>query len=219
MYVSGGYWPAVYCRDVWEYKVSLALEAAERFGFDEIQFDYIRFPDADTDNYDSKNQWNESKAQAIERFLMYAVDELHEAGIWVSGDVFGETSNDYVAAHGQYWPAISNVVDVISAMPYPDHYNSDGDWNPWEHPYDILTIFANGAVTRQTECPTPAVVRTWIQCYDSIKSPKVYFYAENVGAEIQALFDAGLTGGYMTWNAGADLDHYYGCQSAFDLNP
>ena len=221
---AGGYWPSVFCRSVWEYKVSLALEAVEWFGFDEIQFDYVRFPDGTYDSeragtIDFKNTWGESKAQGIQRFLMYAADVLHENGVRISADVFGETSNAYVAAYGQYWSAISNVVDVISAMPYPDHYDSSGSWNPWEHPYDILNIFASGAATRQTECPTPASVRTWIQCYDSIKSPTVYYYADNVGAEIRALFDNGLTGGYLTWNSGGDWGRYRSCEEAFNIDP
>jgi len=221
---AGGYWPSPFCREAWTYKVSLALEAVELFGFDEIQFDYVRFPDGtyDSENngtIDFKNRYDESKAQGIQRFLMYAADVLHEQGVWVSGDVFGETSNAYVAPYGQYWPAMSNVLDAISAMPYPDHYNSEGDWNPWEHPYDIINIFATGASYRQSECPTPAAVRTWIQCYDSIKQPTVYYYADNVGAEIRALYDNGLTGGFMTWNAGGDWARYRDCEPAFDIDP
>ncbi len=221
---AGGYWPSPFCREAWTYKLSLALEAVELFGFDEIQFDYVRFPDGTYDSehngtIDFKNAYGESKAQGIQRFLMFAADVLHERGVWVSGDVFGETSNAYVAPYGQYWPAMSNVLDAISAMPYPDHYNSEGSWNPWEHPYDILSIFGEGASYRQTECPTPAAVRTWIQCYDSIKSPKVYYYADNVGAEIRALYDHGLTGGFITWNAGGDWARYRDCEAAFDIDP
>ena len=112
---------------VWEYKVELAKEAVALFGFNEIQFDYVRFPDGTYDyeedgNIDYRNEYDETKAQAIQRFLMYACDELHDCGVYVSADVFGETSGSYVTAYGQYWPAISNVVDVISGMPYPDHF-------------------------------------------------------------------------------------------------
>ena len=122
--LNGTYWPSGYSRLAWQYKVDLAVEAVELMGFNEIQYDYVRFPDL-TSSYekngtiDYHNTYNETKAQAIQRFLMYASDILHEKGVYVSADVFGETCNNYVAAYGQYWPAISNVVDVICAMPYP----------------------------------------------------------------------------------------------------
>ncbi len=222
---DGSYFLSPFSREAWEYKLALALEAVEWFGFDEIQYDYIRCPSglsesALSDRVDYKNRFSESKAQAIQRFLMYAADNLHEAGVWLSADVFGETANAYCAQYGQYWPAISNIVDVISGMPYPDHYGAIGTWNPWEHPYELMhDYFAAGAAERQTECPTPARVRTWIQCYDAIKPPYTSYYADNVGAEIRGLFDAGLTGGYMTWNGGGDWERYRACRSAFDIDP
>lgn len=66
---------------------------------------------------------------------------LHEAGVYVSADVFGECAEKYVTAYGQYWAAISGVVDAISAMPYPDHYAASGSWLPWEHPYETMKTF------------------------------------------------------------------------------
>ena len=133
LYVAASYWPSAFCRYVWEYKVALAIDAVETMDFDEIQFDYVRFPD-NTDQYeasgdiDFRNEYGETKAQAIQRFLMYATDILHEYGVYVGADVFGETSGNYVTAYGQYWPAISNVVDVISGMPYPDHFSRNGTY-------------------------------------------------------------------------------------------
>mgnify|MGYP002968245314 FL=1 len=122
--ISSMYWPSAYNRTVWQYKVELGLEAARPTGFDEIQFDYMRFPDGtwafEEGTIDYRNENGESKAQAVQRFLMYACDRLHDAGVYVSADVFGECAEAYVTAYGQYWPAISNVVDAISAMPYPD---------------------------------------------------------------------------------------------------
>ena len=137
--ISSMYWPSAYNRTVWQYKVELALEAAA-LGFNEIQFDYIRFPDGaykyeQAGTIDYKNTYGESKAQAVQRFLIYAAQRLHDAGYYISGDVFGECANAYVTACGQYWPAISSVVDAISGMPYPDHYSAQGDYKPWEHPY------------------------------------------------------------------------------------
>ena len=218
--IVGMYWPSVYSRYVWQYKVDLALEAVELMGFNEIQFDYVRFPDGtwyyEDWELDYRNTYNESKAQAVQRFLMYAADRLHDAGVYVSADVFGECAESYVCSYGQYWPAISNVVDVISAMPYPDHYSPSGSWLPWEHPYDTLYGFGSKAAQRQTETASPAVVRTWIQCYNAIVEPYTYYGPSQVADQIQALEDTGNTGGYMTWHGASSTGKYYSLIPAFD---
>ncbi len=220
MKIVGMYWPSVYSRYVWQYKVDLALEAVELMGFNEIQFDYVRFPDGtwyyEDGEIDYRNTYNESKAQAVQRFLMYATDRLHAKGVYVSADVFGECAEDYVCAYGQYWPAISNVVDVISAMPYPDHYAASGSWLPWEHPYDTMHAFGAKAAQRQTETASPAVVRTWIQCYNAIREPYTYYGPDQVSDQIEALRDTGNTGGYMTWHGASSTGKYYSLMPAFD---
>ena len=204
--INYSYWPSVYSREVWQYKVALALEVVDEFGVNEIQFDYIRFPDFII-NYendgvvDLKNTYNESKAQAVQRFLMYATDLIHSHGAYVSADVFGETSNTYVAPYGQYWDAISTVVDVISGMPYPDHYSSyykNGSYyRPYKHPYGTLNDWALRVRARQSECSSPAIVRTWLQTW----SDADYSYNDvAIMRQIAGLYDADITGGYMLWH-------------------
>ena len=210
--ISHMYWPSAYDRTVWQYKVDLALEAAA-LGFNEIQFDYIRFPDG-AYNYekagtiDYRNTYGESKAQAVQRFLLYAAERLHSAGYYLSGDVFGECANPYVTACGQYWPAISAAVDAISGMPYPDHYSARGDYKPWEHPYDTVHMFGAAAAERQTETVSPGAVRTWIQAYNALWEPYNTYGEAEVAAEVKALRDTGCTGGFMTWNGGSDINKY-----------
>ena len=210
--ISSMYWPSAYNRTVWQYKVDLALEAAA-LGFNEIQFDYIRFPDGaykyeQAGTIDYKNTYGESKAQAVQRFLIYAAQRLHDAGYYISGDVFGECANAYVTACGQYWPAISSVVDAISGMPYPDHYSAQGDYKPWEHPYTTVHNFGESAMARQSETASPGAVRTWIQCYNAIREPYNHYGAAELADEVRALRDAGCTGGFMTWNGASDIDKY-----------
>ena len=218
--LSGEYWPSAYNRTAWQYKVDLAVEAVELMGFHEIQFDYVRFPDR-TSSYenagtiDFHNTYEETKAQAIQRFLMYATDIIHEHGAYVSADVYGESAFTYVTAYGQYWPAISNVVDAISGMPYPDHFGASGSWLPWEHPYETLNSWGRSVMERQGETATPAAVRTWIQAYNAIHEPYNTYGPDQVAAQIRGLRDAGCTGGYMTWNSAASLDKYWSLRSAF----
>lgn len=210
--ISHMYWPSAYDRTVWRYKVDLALEAAA-LGFNEIQFDYIRFPDGaysyeKAGTIDYRNTYGESKAQAVQRFLLYAAERLHSAGYYLSGDVFGECANPYVTACGQYWPAISASVDAISGMPYPDHYSAQGDYKPWEHPYDTVHMFGAAAAQRQAETASPAAVRTWIQAYNALWEPYNTYGEAEVAAEVKALRDTGCTGGFMTWNGGSDINKY-----------
>lgn len=213
---SDTYWPTPYKRAVWEFNVNLAKEAVTEMGFNEIQFDYVRFPDrlSNESSLDFRNEYNEEKAQAIQRFLMYATDELHKLNAYVSADVFGESAYTYVTAYGQYWAAISNIVDVISGMPYPDHFNKyefDFKVPVWTVPYDLLHVWGSYVAKRQEETPSPAVVRTWIQVTDvpSYKHPGGYPYGFNeIDAQIRALYDTGLKGGYMTWLSSSNLTRY-----------
>ena len=221
---DGSYWPSAYQRNVWEFNVALAIESVKEMGFNEIQFDYVRFPDRVSSlekngiiNYG--NVYNETKAEAIQRFLMYACDEIHKYDAYVSADVFGEAAHSYVTAYGQYWPAISNVVDVISAMPYPDHFNKYqyGIKDPvWTVPYTLLSTWSkNYAMKRQNETTSPAIVRTWIQAYDTSKSPKMTYDSYMITEQLKGLYENGLTGGFMTWNGSSSLSKYTELLPAF----
>lgn len=217
------YWLSPYCRDVWQYNVNLALETIE-MGFNEIQFDYVRFPDRTTSvNHllDFKDKYGESKAQAVQNFLMYATDEIHKKNVYVSADVFGESAGNYVTGYGQYWPAISNVVDVISGMPYPDHFNAHAYGIKevvWTVPEKLMTAWGSDVVERQKTIATPAIVRTWIQSYNAIHEPKIVYDNQKLKEQIQGLYNNGLTGGVMTWNSGSNINKYASFITAFKEN-
>ena len=221
------YWPSPYDRKVWQFNVELAKEAVRKFGFNEINFDYVRFPDRMTkveNLIDYHNKYNESKVQAIQRFVQYACDEIHAVGAYVSIDVFGEAANPgYTTAYGQYWPAISNIADAICGMPYPDHFSNGyyGIKKPWNNPYQILKAWGERVQGRQEVTPTPAVVRTWVQAYDVMRHVDrngIKYNAENVEKEIRGLYDAGLTGGYTTWHSGSKLAKYQEQKAAFQID-
>ena len=216
---SSRLWPSAYSRGAWEYNVELAKEAILTMGFNEIQFDYVRFPEdaynmSVKGNTDFKNKYGEEKAEAVQNFLFYAVDEIHKFNAYLSVDVFGECSSEYVTAYGQYWPAISNIVDVISSMPYTDHFGRSID--TWSNPYKTVYNWAVGAAKRQTEIPTPAIARTWITAYDTpYWKPTVTYDASKISDQVQALYDAGLNGGFITWNSSSNLNKYNQIKSAF----
>lgn len=214
-------WPSAYSRNVWYYNVELAKEAAREMGFNEIQFDYVRFPEnaynLSIAKADFKNKYDEEKAEAVQNFLFYATDQIHKEGIYLSVDVFGECSGEYVTAYGQYWPAISNIVDAISSMPYTDHFGRSVD--TWTNAYQTVNNWAKGASARQKEIPTPAVARTWITAYDTpYWNPKVIYNASKIEDQVRALYDAGLDGGFITWNSASSLAKYEQIKSAFAKN-
>ena len=220
---NGAFWPSVYNRGVWEYKVKLAIEGIKDIGFNEIQFDYVRFPDRTnrleaTGSINFNNTYDEQKAQALQTFIIYATDEIHKVNGYVSIDVFGESASNYVTAYGQFWPAISNVADVISGMPYPDHFNAHEygiSEVVWTVPYKLLDAWGSYVAKKQEVIPTPAKVRTWIQAYDTSKDPATTYDSNKISDQIRALYGNGLTGGYMTWNSGSNINKYRALSSAF----
>lgn len=214
-------WPSAYSRNVWYYNVELAKEAVHKMGFNEIQFDYVRFPEnaynLSTSGADFKNVYDEEKAEAVQNFLFYATDQLHKEGVYISVDVFGECSSEYVTSYGQYWPAISNIVDAISSMPYTDHFGRTID--TWSNPYQTVSNWAKGASARQKEIPTPAVARTWITAYDTpYWNPTIIYDASKIESQVKALYDNGLDGGFITWNSASSLAKYEQIKSAFAKN-
>ena len=210
-YGGRAYWPSAYSRDVWEYNVRLAREAIKEFGFNEIQFDYVRFPENSYDmsrNSGTKfrNYYDEEKGQAIQNFCFYAADQIHDAGAYISIDVFGESAYGYMTAYGQYWPGISNIVDAISAMPYTDHMGGEG---AWKNPYNTMKTWAKRAKKRQDYLENPAAARTWITGYNTpYWAPTENYGEKQLRAQIKGLEEAGLEGGFIPWNVTNDLGKY-----------
>ena len=209
------YWPSVYSRKMWEYDLALASEAVELFGFNEIQFDYVRLPE-DVSDVNLKNKYNESRAEAVTNFLRYATEYLHKQGVYVSADVFGETSgyspeffSAWPTSYGQYWPAISNVVDAISSMPYPDHFSAYAYdiATPWIDVYDLMYAWGRATKYAQDITYDKALCRTWIMAQSS-GVYDVEYTPSFIADQIEGLCDAGVNEGYLTWNAASSMAHY-----------
>ena len=165
------YWPSAYSRKAWMYNVAIAKECAD-LGFNEIQFDYVRFPDGTATseiNLDFHNTYKESKVAAVQGFLQYAKEELSPKGVYVAADIFAWP---IVACDdqdiGQFLPAIANVVDVVSPMPYLDHFTkgSFGIADPVQAPYDTLAAFTKISNVQLKGIKHASKYRTWIQGYD-----------------------------------------------------
>jgi hypothetical protein len=201
-------WVSAYDKSLWKYNVEVAKEAAEA-GFNEIQFDYVRFPASDGGKLDKvldyRNTDNESKAKAIQEYLMYGYEQLSPYEVYIGADIYGlvaSVTNDM--SLGQYWEGISNVVDYICPMMYPSHY-ANGTYNidiPDADPYATIFYSSKDAVRRNGNVATPATIRPWIQDFTASWVDGYIKYGENeLELQIKALEQNGIDE-YLLWNAG-----------------
>ena len=136
---------------VQNYIVNIAVEAC-RLGFDEIQYDYIRYPDSSNKfmRFDTKNDF-ENRVNNINSFLSKSRQMLHNEGCLLSADTFGYIlTNKQDGGIGQNLESIVENVDFISPMVYPSHYTngSFGYQNPNKHPYEVITAALTDALDR-----------------------------------------------------------------------
>ncbi len=181
--------------DARAYGLALAAEACA-LGVDEIQFDYVRFPDArrESATFD-EGVAADVRMSTINGFLTEAVALLHPKGCAVGADVFGfitKAVDD--GAIGQRWEDISNIVDVVSPMVYPSHYSTGwyGFEVPNEHPGPMVE---NALADGLGRLPRPVVIRPWLQDFG--------YDAAQVRAQIDATEQYGL--GWMLWNARSNV--------------
>jgi hypothetical protein len=201
---KGVMWIDPYRKEVWDYSISIAREVAQ-LGFDEIQWDYVRFPDyKNLDNEVSFPYSKErSKEEAIEGFLKYAYSTLKNKNLTISADVFGltTTAKDDMGI-GQKWERITQHVDVISPMMYPSHYANGayGIANPENNPYQLIKEGLKDAIEKnnnvKSKGKSAAKIRPWYQDFDK----KIPYDLTQVQEQINAGKELGI-GDYLLWNA------------------
>jgi hypothetical protein len=198
---NGVPWLNPYSRQAWDYVVSVA-KASALAGFDEVQFDYVRFPtDGPMGLLAYPGQDSRSKQQVIGDFLAYARKELRPYGVWVSADMFGlVTSLSDDLGIGQHLEEASAGVDIISPMVYPSHYipGNLGLPDPNAMPYETVYRSMLDAKERWERAGLTGKVtmRPWLQDFSWGHD---YGPAE-VRAQIQATYDAGYKE-WLLWNA------------------
>jgi hypothetical protein len=197
-------WLNMHHRAVWRYHVELAREVV-RAGFPEIQWDYVRFPDA-PEALRAKavfpNSEGRTMADAVRSFLKYSRDILGKEGAQVTADVFGvTTSYRRDVGIGQLWESFIDQVDVALPMVYPSHYwpGSYGFQEPNAYPYEIVRRALRDAVSRSANVEGAGMTRPWLQDF-SLGDPP--YDAPEVRAQIQATYDAGIQE-WVLWNPGS----------------
>lgn len=178
-------------REAWEYPLALAVEAC-RLGFDEIQFDYVRFPsdgDVSVISYDQAVD-EETRVATVAAFLTEARTRLHEEGCPVSADIFAIvlSVNDDQGI-GQRVEELSTAADALSPMIYPSHYSPGwlGFDEPNDHPSEVVQQALEYGLPRMEG----GILRPWLQAF--------FYDADQISEEIERAEEHGL--GWILWNA------------------
>ncbi len=194
-------WVDPFREEVWDYNLALAREAIRR-GFDEVQFDYVRFP---TDGRLGAAQYakpntRDTRLPTIAGFLERARRELGPLGAFVAADVFGYTAfNENDTDIGQRIEELTPHLDYVSPMVYPSGYHRGipGYRNPVEHPYQV--VFESVRLIGQRSAHTRARVRPWLQDFRDYAFDHRVFGVAEIHAQMKGADDAGAAG-WMLWN-------------------
>jgi hypothetical protein len=207
--------------DVWDYNLDIAEEVA-RAGFDEIQFDYVRFPEAFRSLPPQVHpEARGARAEAIASFLQEARRRLHPLGVVVAADVFGLSPNDPKdVAIGQQWETVLANADHVLPMVYPSHYfptHLKGVPRPNRMPYEtVFTSVGLGMIRWQRlrdSNVSPARVIPWLQAFDATWVDRDFPYGpEQARAQINAVYDVGLD----DWIFWSPASRYQQIRAAFE---
>ena len=218
---SGGRWHArkdfgwlnPYQDDAGQWCIDVGLAALE-MGFDEVQYDYIRFPnggDGDTTVIQlpgvpddrPREEWRHS--DEIVEFLAEASRQIHEAGGYISADLFGLVTYDFrwdAGGTGQVLERIAEHVDFISPMVYPSHYSA-GNYglmpHPIEHPYE--TVWNSMQEARMRTQGLRAQIRPWLEDFSAPWMGYPDHSPQHVSEQLRATYENGIEG-WLLWNAG-----------------
>jgi len=193
------YWVDPYSEEVWEYNTAIAKELIRR-GFDEIQFDYIRFPTDGRNIRDTRYRWQDSgmdMESALISFLSYARKNI-DAPIGI--DIYG--ANGWYRSGtrtGQDVELMARYVDVICPMFYPSHFEQDFlAYTPIiERPY---RIYFYGTYRNTVIARSQVLVRPWVQAfYLNVSFDRRFYDKDYVLRQIFGVRDA-ADSGYMYWN-------------------
>lgn len=196
-------WVNPYHSSLWDLNIRIAEEVT-RLGFDEIQWDYIRFPEPyrslPTQVFPGAD--GRTKTQALVGFLELAKQRLGALGVRSTADVFGlVTTVNGALEIGQAWEPLSTVTDVMLPMVYPSHYprGAFGIARPNADPYGIIYAAISKAHERDMKRGIAGEhVRPWIQAFTLGAPP---YGAREVRLQKQAIYDSGYEG-WVLWHPG-----------------
>ena len=197
-------WIDAGAREYWDYVIEVAKES-HKIGFDEINFDYIRFPsDGNMKDISFPVSSSTPKSIALKNFFAYLHEHLKDTGLKTSADLFGmtTTATDDMGI-GQIFEDTLPYFDYVMPMVYPSHYPPSfmNYKNPAQHPYEVIQFTMKSAVDRREALASStgqslAQLRPWLQDFDLGAD----YGAEEVRTQIKATYDVGLTS-WALWSA------------------
>jgi hypothetical protein len=203
-------WLDPWNQNVWDYNIQLSVEAAQ-MGFDEVNYDYIRFPSLEFSADDkSRLQLSKDTSTAEERFnniatvLTKAQRAINGAGAYLSVDVFGYAAWQPFGLIGQDIGLMAEHTDYIGPMVYPSHF-VDGELgfdNPAQHPYEM--VYESLKKGAKQVAGKRALLRPWLQDFTLTWVPKnriVEYGASEVRAQIKATDDFGQAAGWILYDS------------------
>lgn len=199
-------WLNPYNRDVWKYVLNIAARTV-LLGFDEIQFDYIRFPTApgmENVTYGPEAE-KISKQQIISEFTKCVTGYLKKGNVKVSADVFGGIISSEVDSKniGQDYIQMSEYLDCICPMVYPSQFANGcyGVKNPDASPYEIVYRALKDSQNKLSQ-NEKVTVRPWLQDFTaSWLKPHISYDGDEIRKQIQAVYASGYDE-WILWNAG-----------------
>jgi hypothetical protein len=186
-------WMNPYDQRVWQYVVGVGKAAAEA-GFDEIQFDYVRFPtDGDVSQIVYRHKVKELKGNTIARFLRYAGSQLHPLGVRVSADVFGLAATHDLGI-GQVPKKVAPYVDTLYPMVYPSHFGSGeyGIQDPDAYPGRTV---ARAVLDFRRQLKGKVTLIPWLQDFSLEHHYSLIEVTDQIAATRRQ-----HTGGFLLWN-------------------
>ena len=199
----GNPWLDPHQRGVWEYAADLAAEAV-KYGFSEVQFDYVRFPDDPRlirqASFPLAN--GRERDEVIRQQLGYLRSRVNPLGVPMAIDVFGlTTTNTTDMGIGQRWEQFADQADVVLPMTYPSHYGRGtyGIARPNANPYDVIDHALADGIARNRNVPNAAEIVPWYQDF-TLGAP--HYGAKQVRAQMQAGYDHGIRS-WILWNPGS----------------
>ena len=216
---AGDAWVNPYKTEYWDYLLDVSKAAGE-IGFDEIQFDYIRFCTERGVNevvYDETDTLGRDKISIITELVNYLSEGLKKEGLFVSCDVFGTIIGSSIDANsvGQSYTQMADALDYICPMIYPSHYSTGNfglehpDTQPYETILGALSLSERELSRSYIEGSNQAVVRPWLQAFTASylgSGNYIVYDASAIRAQIQAVYDAGYDE-WILWDAAVDYDY------------
>jgi hypothetical protein len=194
-------WVDPFKTEVWDYNIAVAQEAIRK-GFDEVQFDYVRFP---TDGKLAAAKYSrdvnkETRLPAIAAFLERARAKIGPLGGFLSADIFGYTAfNENDTDIGQRVEELAPHVDYLSPMVYPSgyHLGIPGYRNPMQNPYQV--VYESVRLIRKRSTGNHVQIRPWLQDFRDYAFDRRIFGVAEIRAQIKGTDEAGGSG-WLLWN-------------------